>query len=66
MIEYRDDCVGCGLPCTPVCRYHEKVPYYSCDECGDDLEPEELYIGPVSGRELCAECVLKELEKPYK
>lgn len=66
MIEYQDDCVGCGLPCTPDCGYYQKVPHYFCDCCGDECDTDELYTGPETGADLCEACVLKELKRPYK
>lgn len=65
MIEYQDDCVGCGLPCTPACRYHDKSPHYFCDDCGDECQPEELYRSE-DGQELCESCVLKTIPKAYE
>lgn len=63
MIKTHNDCCGCAVPAYPClgdsCPLRHQKHYY-CDSCGDDVE--ELYYG-VSGRELCADCALKELEK---
>lgn len=58
MTRYESQCVDCGLPYIGnACRcYKVKM---ECDECGEECE--KLYVG-LSGRELCAECALEELE----
>lgn len=69
MVEYQDDCVACGLPCTPACKYYRKVPHFFCDNCGAECDPDEIYTGPDTGADLCEECVLEEvkqgLKRPY-
>ena len=53
------DCVDCGLPCIhEACRHYEVVRYV-CDNCKEDVY--ELYH--FDGEELCADCVLEQLEK---
>lgn len=59
MIRYESGCVECGLPCRYEACPNYKVRVLECDSCHE--ESDKLYIG-VSGRELCAECALKELE----
>lgn len=59
MIRYENQCVDCGFPCRyEACRYY-RVRVLECDCCHEDFD--KLYIG-VSGKELCAGCVLEELE----
>lgn len=53
------ECVGCGLPCVSYCRYYEPVPYYKCDECGEE-ELTEDEIHHVDGEDLCDDCYNKE------
>ena len=59
MIEERSNCVACGFPCMgPACRngsYRAKI----CDRCGEEVE--KLYY--FDGEELCASCVLDDLEE---
>ena len=59
MIKFENDCNGCtdiGLPCRK-CGL-EKSPHYYCDECGDETK---LYYFD-DGKELCADCLLKQLD----
>lgn len=62
MIKIRNDCCGCAVPAYPClgdsCPLRHQKHYY-CDSCGDEVQ--ELYYG-ISGKELCAECALEELE----
>ena len=59
MIRYENQCVNCGFLCRyEACRYY-KVRVLECDCCRE--EADKLYIG-ISGKELCAECALEELE----
>lgn len=62
MIKIISECAGCATPQYPcvgdMCPLsHSKR--YICDNCKEEVE--KLYYG-VSGRELCAECALEELE----
>lgn len=63
MIRIENDCCGCAVPAYPClgdsCPLRHQKHYY-CDSCGDEVQ--ELYYG-ISGKELCADCALKELEK---
>ena len=58
-----NECVGCpdDIGCIyDTCKYYRIVRYY-CDRCGIEVDEGELYyFGP---EELCAECILNELEK---
>lgn len=65
MIQYEDDCVGCGLPCDRSCPYYEKQPHYCCANCGDECDPDELYLAE-NGDALCGDCILKTLPKAYE
>lgn len=62
MIVEENRCCDCAVPAYPClgdsCSLrHCRVLY--CDNCKDEVD--KLYIG-LSGRELCAECTLEELE----
>ena len=57
MVEYENDCVGCGFPCRSDCRYLHVAHCY-CDKCGEE---ETLY--EFDGEQLCADCVLESLRK---
>lgn len=56
MIKYENDCVDCDIYCINCGAKHTK--HYYCDYCKD--EAETLY--EYNGKELCAECVLKQLD----
>ena len=58
MIEERNDWVGCdGLPCVPGCSRGRYIALV-CDRCEEEVE--RLY--KFDGEELCADCVLDQLE----
>lgn len=64
MKEVTDECCGCtsmGLPCMGSSCPNRHVVRLYCDKC--DEEVDVLYYGSTSGKELCAECALAELEK---
>lgn len=51
-------CVCCGIsPC-----YNCKEKIYTCDYCGEEYQPEELYWD-ADGSMACEECLLSEFEK---
>lgn len=56
------NCVGCtslGLYCQGNgCPNYNPVPEYLCDECGDEVDPSELYV--YDGKELCSDCLLSQ------
>ena len=59
MIIFEDECVSCppemgwlGDSCP-----NKRVPHYICDKCD-----EEDVLYEFEGRQLCADCVLNELE----
>lgn len=61
MRKTENECVGCAVPAYPclgnACpRRH--VPHYYCDKCGDECEPEALYVTE-DEEELCGKCVLE-------
>lgn len=63
IIYYENECCGCateGYPCSVSNCPNRHVLHMECDRCG--AECDELYYG-VDGNQLCADCVLKELEK---
>jgi formylmethanofuran dehydrogenase subunit E len=33
------------------------VPHYSCDKCGEDFDPDDLY--DVDGEMICTDCLLE-------
>lgn len=61
-VRYENECFDCATESYPCkgdsCPYRHVRRLY-CDNCGDVFD--KLYIG-VSGKELCAECALEELE----
>lgn len=57
-----NDCVDCGLPCLGnTCPYTNTTSYF-CDECGDEVSPDKLYIHPISEKHLCGSCILLSLD----
>lgn len=62
MIRVENDCCDCAVPAYPClgdsCPLRHQKHYY-CDSCGDEFP--KLYYG-ISGKELCADCALGELE----
>ena len=59
MISIENECVDCGLPCLyTACPYYKVIHFY-CDCC--DEEVEDLYW--FGSKQLCVDCILKQLEK---
>ena len=58
MIKYENDCVDCGLPCMGSSCPYQNAPHWHCDECDREVQ---LYY--YDDRELCIDCIEKELEK---
>lgn len=59
--RYVDECCHCataGYPCTGE---HKHIREYFCDECREEVEPNQLYN--YESKDLCAECLLKKFEK---
>lgn len=62
MIKEENRCQECNSALYPCVGDSCELRHYRalyCDKCKDEVE--KLYIG-LSGRELCADCALKELE----
>lgn len=60
--ETQNECVGCPkeLGCLgPACPNRNVTRYY-CDNCGDECEPEELYV--VDDEELCHDCLIEKFQ----
>lgn len=60
MIKIENECVGCpgDMDCAyEACPYYKVIRYY-CDSCGDEAD---LWL--FDGYELCADCILDQLEK---
>ena len=53
-----NNCVDCGKPCMLFCPVRDDSYEWHCDKCGDEGQ---LYY--YEGKELCASCVLRMLEK---
>lgn len=63
MVYYENECCDCATgsyPCLGSSCPKIHVLHMKCDICG--AECEELYYGE-NRNQLCADCVLKELEK---
>lgn len=59
MIKYENDCVSCDLPCIGSnCPYY-CVAHFYCDECRE--EADDLYW--YDDRQLCQDCLMKEIPK---
>ena len=64
MVVIESDCVGCPvneIGCIyEACPYYEVKRYY-CDNCESEVMEGELYR--FGSDELCADCVLNQLER---
>ena len=60
MIIFEDECVNCPpeMGCLGDSCPNKRVPHYICDKCDEE---DTLY--EFEGRQLCADCVLNELEE---
>lgn len=61
--EITNECVGCtslGLHCMGSTCVNRNVIRYYCDKCGEEFEPEALYV--TDDEELCDECLLNTYE----
>lgn len=60
-VRYENDCCGCATdsyPCLGSACPNRNVPYYSCDQCGDEGD-----IYEYEGQHYCADCLLALFEK---
>lgn len=56
-----DNCVQCGLPCRgSLCPNNSVSSQYTCDECKDEFEPEELF--DFDGDMFCKDCLLEQFK----
>ena len=56
MVVFEDECVGCGTYCINCGRKH--TPHYYCDECGEELDYDE--VNDLEGNiHYCCECSRK-------
>lgn len=64
-MQYEDDCVGCDAPAYPClgsdCK-RRKVPHFYCDNCGDECEPEALYVYSQYDKWLCQSCLTDQFK----
>ena len=60
-VRYEDQCVDCGLPCMGESCPNRNVPVYTCDDCGEEFYPEDLY--EVDGDMLCEHCLLNRFPR---
>lgn len=56
MIQYEDECVGCGFPCIGEGCHYKNVPHFYCDECGTE---DEIY--EFEDEQLCIDCIRARL-----
>ena len=56
MIRYENDCVGCPpeMGCLGEACPNRNVPYYFCDECGNDIT-DAYWV--VDGKIICSDCL---------
>ena len=47
-------CLGSQCP-------HRHVPHFYCDECGEEFDPDELYV--IDGRWYCEDCLKEILQR---
>ena len=59
MIEKRSGCVDCGSPCMGHACPNYQIKVYICDNCGNEVEPNELY--DIDAGQFCGQCVLEHL-----
>ena len=61
---HENECVGCPkeMGCLGDGCPNRNVPHYSCDECGEEFEREDLW--DVDGKMMCRDC-LREYAEQY-
>lgn len=64
MITFENECVGCppNMGCLGSACKNRNVPHYYCDVCGDELEPEELYVYSEYDKLLCKSCLTEQFK----
>lgn len=60
MKQYQNDCCGCAVTGYPCTGKHKRVAHWYCDKCGDEFEPEELYV--YDCEELCKDCLASKFQ----
>lgn len=62
-IKYEDECVGCPseMGCLGDRCPYMNVPHFTCDECNEDFDSDELY--DYEGLMLCRDCLLEVVPK---
>lgn len=55
-----NNCVSCGLPCLGDSCPNMNVVSFTCDECGKEYDPDELYM--YDDEMLCDKCLLNRFE----
>ena len=64
MKKTENECCGCaapGYPCRGTACPNLKVTHYYCDNCGEEFDPEALYVNE-SDEELCVECFMENYD----
>lgn len=64
-VIYKDECCGCATesyPCLGSSCKNRNVPHFYCDECGDECEPEELYVYSEYDKLLCKYCLVDKFK----
>lgn len=55
---YESACIGCGSGRCGMCSlYDSEVICFSCDDCRE----EDVVLYEYKGKEICLECLLKEI-----
>ena len=62
MIFYEDNCVSCGLPCSPVCAYYYKTRVCICDKCEKYLN---VYY-EIDDNDFCQEHAIEYIKQNIK
>lgn len=61
MLRIEDECVGpCPQGCLGSSCPYRHVHRYYCDQCGEEVHPEELY--EYDDEQLCAHCLLGKFD----
>lgn len=63
IVRYEDECVGCPphMGCLGDMCPNRNIPVYACDECGDECNPDELYVTD-DDEMLCESCLLSRFK----